>query len=412
MKTVVVLTDTYPQPAEGDFFKKEAMFWGKSTARVITVPCRPVISASVPSVDSGIESVERTKYSNRMLGNTLFLSTMLPKVLTDKLFWRELKTLKAKKLLSPRQFLKCFAFFARGIYLADYIKKKALDVLAEADEIIFYSFWMSYHALTAVRLRNKYRKATALSRCHGYDLYGYRYKENYVIGQSVLVEELDKIYPISENGRKYLIEQYPSIENKVSTQRMGVVDNGVEQMTNRDVLNVVSCSALKSVKRVHHIAEALKNFPIKVVWTHIGDGSELPIVRSIIEQASDNLTTIFTGNVSNEKITEMYAQKSYDVFVNCSESEGLPISIMEALSFGIPVIAPDIGGIPEQITDGVNGILLSKAATPEEIRSAILRIYNSSNEEYNCLRRNARKQWEDKFNSETNYLSFIRKIID
>lgn len=50
--------------------------------------------------------------------------------------------------------------------------------------------------------------------------------------------------------------------------------------------------------------------------------------------------------------------KSLDIYVNTSFHEGIPLSILEAMSFGLIVMAPDIGGIPEIIDDGENGILV------------------------------------------------------
>ena len=46
--------------------------------------------------------------------------------------------------------------------------------------------------------------------------------------------------------------------------------------------------------------------------------------------------------------------------MNVSESEGIPVSIMEASSFGIPVIATNVGGVGEIVENGYNGLLLNK----------------------------------------------------
>lgn len=47
-----------------------------------------------------------------------------------------------------------------------------------------------------------------------------------------------------------------------------------------------------------------------------------------------------------------------DVFTLASEHEGLPVALMEALVLGLPVVATDVGGIPEAVTDGVEGLLV------------------------------------------------------
>ena len=53
------------------------------------------------------------------------------------------------------------------------------------------------------------------------------------------------------------------------------------------------------------------------------------------------------GHLDNNEIFNMYKNNSYDYFITLSESEGLPVSIMEAISCGIPVIATAVGGITE-----------------------------------------------------------------
>ena len=47
-----------------------------------------------------------------------------------------------------------------------------------------------------------------------------------------------------------------------------------------------------------------------------------------------------------------------DVFTMASDNEGLPVALMEALALGLPVVATAVGGIPEAVTDGVEGLLV------------------------------------------------------
>ena len=58
-----------------------------------------------------------------------------------------------------------------------------------------------------------------------------------------------------------------------------------------------------------------------------------------------------------------------------SAHEGLPMSIIEALSVGLPVLATSVGGIPEVVQDGVNGILVSRNL--KALSKSILRLYNN-----------------------------------
>jgi len=54
----------------------------------------------------------------------------------------------------------------------------------------------------------------------------------------------------------------------------------------------------------------------------------------------------------------MTLARDFDVFVLPSLSEGMPLTIIEMMAVGVPVIATRVGGIPEQIEDGVSGLLV------------------------------------------------------
>jgi glycosyltransferase involved in cell wall biosynthesis len=67
-----------------------------------------------------------------------------------------------------------------------------------------------------------------------------------------------------------------------------------------------------------------------------------------------------------------------DAFVLSSKREGLPMSILEAMSAGLPVIATNVGGIPEVIRDGENGILVP-SQDPDSLAGAICKVLDDSN---------------------------------
>ena len=82
---------------------------------------------------------------------------------------------------------------------------------------------------------------------------------------------------------------------------------------------------------------------------------------------------------------------------------------MEALSFGIPVIATDVGGTSELVSDKV-GELISSTFTTESLGQNIEKLLNLKSEELLLLRSNARSIFELKVNAKINYLLFYQKI--
>jgi glycosyltransferase involved in cell wall biosynthesis len=65
--------------------------------------------------------------------------------------------------------------------------------------------------------------------------------------------------------------------------------------------------------------------------------------------------------------------RAMDVFVLCSDHEGLPMVLLEALMLGTPVVARQVGGVPEVVQNGVNGILV-ESADPKDLAAVCLRV--------------------------------------
>lgn len=301
--------------------------------------------------------------------------------------------------------------------ISDFLK---LCDLAEEDEVTIYSYWLSTIGMCALNIKNQLKKygnkTKCISRCHGFDVYADRTNINYLPFQKYLIENFDEIYPCSKSGADYLKERYPSQKDKISAKYLGVEDYFNFVFPKREeVFNIVSCSNVIPVKQVHLIAEALsKIFDKKILWTHFGDGEEFENLKSLsADILPDNIQTEFKGRIPNSDIYDYYNNNNnVNLFINVSSSEGLPVSIMEATSFGIPIIATDVGGTSEIVENGINGFLLPKGFKTEELACLILQFIGCSDKEYEAFCKNARKTFEIKFNAKTNYNKFIEQITN
>ena len=129
------------------------------------------------------------------------------------------------------------------------------------------------------------------------------------------------------------------------------------------------------VKRVHRILETLQQIvDINIEWTHIGGGALKERLELDIEKLPKNIKVNLLGELTSTDIYKLYKENSYHIFVNVSESEGIPVSIMEASSFGIPVIATNVGGVGEIVENGYNGLLLNKDFLNRDL-SVLFEIY-------------------------------------
>lgn len=122
-----------------------------------------------------------------------------------------------------------------------------------------------------------------------------------------------------------------------------------------------------------------------------------------------NIRYQFMGKVSNETVRRFYEIQHIDIFVNCSDCEGLPVSIMEAMAHGIPVLARNVGGNNEIVNDQT-GWLLTKE-DPHAIADIISRLAKMNDQEIQEKRKCARDTWEKEFSAENNYNKFYEEIM-
>jgi glycosyltransferase involved in cell wall biosynthesis len=165
------------------------------------------------------------------------------------------------------------------------------------------------------------------------------------------------------------------------------------------------------VKRLHLLIEALHKVNSKVEWRHIGSGPLESELNQLAKELPSNVVVKFLGNLSNKEVLENYSNEPTDLFINVSELEGIPVSIMEAFSCSIPVIATNVGGTSELVNDK-NGILISKDVTPDELASFIDEFYNLNEDEKQVKSREAYEMWNNNYNAEKNYEEFASKLMN
>jgi len=270
---------------------------------------------------------------------------------------------------------------------------------------VVYFYWGKIHSAIIPFID---KSIPCVVKFHGGDLYEERTENSgYIPFRRIVLRHLHTAIFISDNGKEYLNNKYPDIPFQTKTYRLGVQYRGVSKYSDDNNLRIVSCSALKKLKRVHILVEAFQYLDIPIIWTHIGTGSEEEIINNIIKYLPSNIKVNLTGHIPNDLVYDFYLKNPVDLFVNTSEYEGVPVSIMEALSFSIPVFAPMIGGIPELIDSKV-GRLLPANITPIQLSEYIKEYYYSPIEVKLRKRDNAFDRWNKFANAEINYADFSK----
>ena len=106
-------------------------------------------------------------------------------------------------------------------------------------------------------------------------------------------------------------------------------------------------------------------------------------------------------------------QQNVDLFVNLSTTEGLPVSIMEAMAHRIPAIATEVGGTPEIVIDGTNwSFIIELNFSNEQLVNAIKKIYFLDVKHKEKINENAYETSRKYFDAEKNYNDFYDEILN
>ena len=287
------------------------------------------------------------------------------------------------------------------------------------DEVVLYSYWLYVTAKIILNLRDdiqyNVKRVVCVSRAHRFDIY--EEKRGHLPFQQQLVESLDKVFPCSENGTVYLKQRYPQCSDKIETAYLGTYDHGLNRGSEEGdtTFRIVSCSRMTEVKRVDLIIDALKILQrenLKVAWTHLGGGELFKHIKERVSRELTKLSIELTGAIKNEDVYRYYQSHHVDLFINVSASEGLPVSIMEAISFGIPVIATNVGGTSEIVLEGMNGNLLNEDFKIEQLAMLIKKYVLMDRQEREQLKLATRDLWKQKFQAVQNYNAFARNLLD
>jgi glycosyltransferase involved in cell wall biosynthesis len=263
---------------------------------------------------------------------------------------------------------------------------------------------------------------------HGYDLYFERGEYGYLPFRNFFTKQLDRMFFISENGRRYFIDKLKiNGENnlsKLEVARLGISSEGEPNLAYKsmDPMVIVSVAAILENKRIDLIARALSFLPKnkKVKWIHFGGVQHIDVnyandffsMVDDIKKSNPNLEIQMMGQAPKEKIFEYFRENYVHFFLNVSASEGIPVSMMEAGSFGIPLVGTLVGGVGEIIKDEFNGFHLHANPTPHYLSNQIQRWFDISPDAYLKLRNHSFQIWQNEYSSGKNYDVFCSKLMD
>lgn len=295
-------------------------------------------------------------------------------------------------------------------------KKTALHKDAKA---IFYFYWFDYKCFGLAMHKHKFPQIKIVARTHGYDLYDYRELYGRQFFKPQTDAKLERLIFAAQYAKDYYLQRYGKRDSeKYPLHRLGVADKKISPQIRKDgcqdAFLLLSCSNAIPIKRVGLIIDGLSVITDKKIkWIHIGGGNGLESLKSEAQEkleGKDNIRYEFTDVLTNDKVIEFYKDHYVSCFITTTFTEGgSPVSVQEALSFGVPIIASSVGELPRMVID--NGILLSENPTAKEVGRAIEKmagIYGT--EEYFRMCEESLKIFEDKFNAARNFNAVAEEL--
>lgn len=278
-----------------------------------------------------------------------------------------------------------------------------------------YTYWYSEATIAAGMLRKEFPHLRVISRAHGGDLYPEQSPHGYLPFRYMRHELIDKIFPCSDDGLSSLLRDDLS-PDKAETARLGTIcpPEVCLPSPNGEIV-LYSCSGMAKVKRLSLLADSMAAFArsrpqLRVTWHHVGGGTGFERFREHAHASLhgvSNLQWHLHGMVTPEEVRQFLLSRPLDGLVSVSSSEGLPVSMMEALAVGLPLLGTDVGGVKEIVTPD-SGILLPPSFTPEAFAAAVERLQEWKDEE----KRRRNKAFALRYyNMDTNYTFFAEHHV-
>lgn len=404
MKKILLFTSQYPsKTGDGNFIKNEIQVLSQSFDKVYIAKLNSKEGVDTYNIPENVEVVFEGFKGRIDIIKKGLLNTRSVWVVW-KLFFNDI--LKIKKIAHLKWFFIAI-LIGRGVYA----NKKIREILQKNKEndLTLYFFWGTGMAYVIPWLKKLNHQICI--RLHRGDLYEYR--RGYIPLREEVLSRANNLITISNDGKLYLKEQLEAMKiasNKVSLIKLGTIDrkNKSDYKKKYEEKVIVSCSGISPVKRVPLIYQVLLEVSkeVKIRWVHFGDGVGMEQLKEQIKSVdTGNLITELKGYTLNEDIVEFYSTNQIDLFINLSSSEGIPVSIMEAISFNIPVVATNAGGTGEIVGEELDtGVLVPIDVDVDKVAQIVIEALKDNH------KFNPRKYWETSFDSDKNNEKLIEVL--
>ena len=251
-------------------------------------------------------------------------------------------------------------------------KGQAKKVLTLIKAVTRFLYWMLFHKeIKIVHVHGAsdasfYRKRIFINiaksfnkkvvfHCHGAEFKRFTCQHERIVASTL--KKCDCIIALSQSWEKWFEDTFH--HKNVVVIKIVIAAPIIKKVDKDSRFTLLFLGRLGKRKGIYDLLDVLKNnkekYDGKLLLLIGGDGETEKVVNFIRQNNLDNIIK-FEGWVSGEQKILLLNQA--DTYILPSYNEGLPISVLEAMSYSLPIVSTNVGGIPEILKDGVNGYLI------------------------------------------------------
>jgi len=338
MNTIAYLANSFPEAVEPYVLQEICELRNRGKSVVACSFRRPLqVSAQAAEMASGTTYLFPPNPRLALHACWIFASRL---ALIVDLLWR---AVRGPEPMQRR--MRTIAHTWLGVYLAAALLKKQI-----AHIHIHHGYCSSWAGMVAARILG----VTFSLTLHGSDVL---VRADYL---DCKLKHCKFCVTVSEFNHRHIREHYPEADCKILVHRLGVdVDFWVprQNTTPDSCFSIVSVGRLHPVKNYDFLVRAcyeLKNAGLDFHCTIAGQGEESNRLHNLVRELRLENEVELCGHLEPDQLRILYSHS--DVVVLTSQSEGIPLTLMEAMAMERIVLAPAITGLPELI-DGETGFL-------------------------------------------------------
>lgn len=364
---VAIIVSRFPRIDE-TFILREINELERQGQPVVLVP---LMREAAPIVHEEAKPwVQRAMYLP-LLSTAILASNVAQLVRSPIRYLRLLAGLIVGTVFHPKILLRTLLLFPKSVYLAWIFPRLGIRHIHAH---------FATHATTMAYIISKLTNVTYSFTVHGPDIFVHRFLLRQKIASAKFIRAA------STFNKAFLLGLYPLVtEDKVEVVHMGVnpdvySDAAAEAPRVKPRPQVLSVAALAPSKGFPFLVDAVARLVkagVDLECRIVGDGPLRRVTERWIAQHNLGETVRLQGLLRQDEVARLMGE--CDIFVlpsviaNNGNMDGIPVSLMEAMAAGRPVVASALSGIPELVDNEINGLLVD-ATHPERIASAIHRL--------------------------------------